>query len=95
MAEEAELVKEFEKQCKTLIVFDEFPDNTVATVATEELKWRNKLHRLEQERPEECKFLGLSTDMKVAYYAIPKKWVKIVPPRIRRPAASEPQPGEG
>lgn len=49
-------------------------------VSTGEMKWKNRLHKLAQERPDECVLQADNVDGSVCYH-VPKSWVKIAPPR--------------
>lgn len=67
----------FERE--TIIGFNEAEDT--ASVYTHSRALRRKLDKLSAERPEDCKLFRTSHDGQAAEFYIPKKWIKISPPR--------------
>lgn len=65
---------------ETMINFNE--EEATASVFTHNRTLRRKLEQLAQERPEECRPFRVSRWGEAVEYIIPKKWVKIIPPRI-------------
>ena len=64
---------------ETILNFNEGED--VATVYTHNRALRRKLEKLAADRPEDCKLHRISRDGLAAEYYLPKKWIKISPPR--------------
>jgi len=62
---------------ETIINFND--EEKMASVYTHNKALTRKLDKLAQERPEECRLIRL-TD-RAGEYTIPKKWVKVSPPR--------------
>lgn len=65
---------------ETVISFNE--DEKTANVYTFNSSLQKQLEQLQQERPDECKLYRESCFGKAKEYTIPKKWIKIRPPRI-------------
>ena len=65
---------------ETIINYNE--DEKTAAVYTHNKSLRRKLERLQQERPEECRFDKESRGGSAVEYIIPKAWVRITPSRI-------------
>lgn len=64
---------------ETILNFNE-GENT-ASVYTHSRALRRKLDKLSADRPEECRLVKTSHGGEATEYCIPKKWVKISPPR--------------
>lgn len=64
---------------ETIFNFNEGED--VASIFTHSRALRRKLDKLAEDRPEDCKLRSVSRDGQAAEYYIPKKWIKISPPR--------------
>lgn len=64
---------------ETNIHFDE--TKAAAWVETHNIKLRNNLRKLNEERPDKCQLKYEDNDRGYARYYVPKNWVKIAPPR--------------
>lgn len=64
---------------ETIINFNEA--ETTASVYTHNSTLRRRLEQLAQDRPEDCRFVKASRDGEAVEYIIPKKWLKVNPPR--------------
>lgn len=64
---------------ETIISFNE--EEQTANVYTFNGSLKRKLAGLAEERPEECR-LKLRKDYGLEEYTIPKKWVRVTPPRV-------------
>lgn len=67
----------FERE--TIMNFNEAEDT--ASVYTHSRALRRKLDKLSADRPEDCKLFRTSHDGQAAEFYVPKKWIKISPPR--------------
>lgn len=65
---------------ETVITYNEA--ESMAAVYTRNKALRNKLERLAQDRPEDCRLERISRDGAAADYIAPKEWVRITPSRI-------------
>lgn len=72
---------------ETIINFNEA--ETTASVYTHNGALRRRLEQLAQDRPEDCRFVKTSHDGKAVEYTIPKRWLKINPPRSATPLTEE------
>lgn len=72
---------------ETIISFNE--EERLASVYTHSRALRNRLDKLAQERPTECRQLGTSRGGCAADYSIPKGWIRIHPPRAATPLTEE------
>lgn len=64
---------------ETLIDFNEI--EKTASVYTCNKALQNKLRRLAEERPEECRIVEEYPESKAIEFDVPKKWIKVSPPR--------------
>lgn len=64
---------------ETIVNFNDGED--VASVYTHNRALRRKLDKLAADRPEDCKLFRVSHDGLAAEFYVPKKWIKISPPR--------------
>lgn len=64
---------------ETVVNFNEVEG--MASVYTHNKALRRRLERLAQERPEECKLVKVTRWNEAVEYHVPKKWIKISPPR--------------
>lgn len=64
---------------ETIINFNE--GEAMASVYTHNRALRRKLDKLAVDRPKDCKLHRVSHDGQAAEYYIPKRWIKIAPPR--------------
>lgn len=67
------------EEMETIITYNEAEQT--ASVFTYNTALRNKLSRLAEEYPDECKLEKTAWDGKVVDYTVPKRWVKVSPPR--------------
>ena len=72
---------------ETIISFNE--EEPTASVYTHNRALRNRLDKLAQERPTECRLLNTSHDGHAADYIIPKGWVRVRASRILSEAQKE------
>lgn len=64
---------------ETIINYNEA--ESTASVYTHNRPLRRKLEKLAADRPSECKCFRISHDGQAAEVYIPKRWIKISPPR--------------
>lgn len=64
---------------ETLIDFNEA--EKTASVYTCNKAMQNKLRRLAEQRPEECRLVKEYPESKAIEFDVPKAWVKVSPPR--------------
>ena len=67
-------------EMETIINFNE--EEPTASVYTHNGALRRRLEKLAQEWPGECRLVRSCHDGKAVDYTIPKKWLKVNPPRI-------------
>lgn len=72
---------------ETIVSFNE--EEQTASVYTHNRALRNRLQRLAQERPTECRLLGTGSGGRAADYSIPKGWLKVRASRILSEAQKE------
>lgn len=72
---------------ETIVSFNE--EEQTASVYTHNRALRNRLQRLAQERPTECRLLNTGSGGRAADYSIPKGWLRIHPPRAAAPLTEE------
>ena len=52
-----------------------------ASVYTHNKALMNKLHRLADQYPDACKLIKTCHEGRAVEYAVPKRWIKVTPPR--------------
>lgn len=72
---------------ETTINFNEA--EKTASIYTHNKSLRRRLELLAHERPEECRLFRVCRDGQAVEYYVPKKWVKISPPRYVAPLTEE------
>ena len=72
---------------ETIISFNE--EEQTASVYTHNRALRNRLQKLAQERPTECRLLDTGSGGRAADYSIPTGWVRVRPTRILSEAERE------
>ncbi len=72
---------------ETIINFNE--GENLASVYTHNRALLSKLQRLSEQHPEACKLQSTCHGGRAAEYLLPKKWVKISPPRKSKPLSEE------
>lgn len=65
---------------ETILNFNEGEDT--ASIYTHSRALRRKLDKLASDRPDDCKLHCVSRDGQALEFHIPKKWIKISPPRV-------------
>lgn len=65
---------------ETIICYNE--GSQTASVYTHNAALRHKLEQLAQERPDDCRLEQTGHNGEAVDYIIPKRWVKITPPRV-------------
>lgn len=72
---------------ETIISFNE--GEPTASVYTHNRALINKLHKLAEEHPEACRLIKESHEGRGKEYLIPKRWIRIHPPRKTSPLTDE------
>jgi len=66
-------------EMETIINFDE--DSKTASVYTHKDSIQRKLLKLAEKRPNDCKLIRTVHDGKGMEFEVPKRWIKVSPPR--------------
>ena len=65
---------------ETIITYNEADRNAVVYTCNPAMK--RKLKALSESRPDDCKFMRTYPDETAVEFEVPKKWVKVSPPRF-------------
>lgn len=74
-------------EMETIINFNE--EETTASVYTHNRTLIRKLDKLSQDRPGDCHRKRASRDGKAVDFTVPKRWIRINPPRVAAPLTEE------
>ena len=72
---------------ETIINFNEA--ETTASVYTHNSTLRRRLEQLAKDRPEDCRLVKRCHDGQAVEYTVPKRWLKVNPPRSTAPLTEE------
>ena len=65
---------------ETIINYDE--EQKTATVYTCRKSLQNRLLKIAEQRPTECKVVKTAREGAAIEFEVPKKWIKVSPPRV-------------
>ena len=74
-------------EMETIITFNE--EEKIARVYTHNNALRRRLEKIAVDRPEECLLVRTDGQTQAVDYTIPKKWIRINPPRQPRVMSEE------
>lgn len=74
-------------EMETIINFNE--EEQMAEVYTYNKSMKRKLEKYSKEKQEECKMVKIGNDNNAVKYLVPKKWIKIYPPRKTKSLTEE------
>lgn len=67
-------------ELETIINYDE--EQKTASVYTCRKSLQNKLLKIAEQRPAECKVVNTARDGAAIEFEVPKRWIKVSPPRV-------------
>lgn len=74
-------------EMETIINFNE--EEQTAEIYTYNKSMKRKLEKYSKEKPNECKMVKIGNNDDSVKYSVPKKWIKIYPPRKTKSLTEE------